>query len=154
MSLEVTSDPSPEDEIIVIEGTRNFNLLHMPKDVEPLCVFDRLDSGEIVAGLTGKTFWNYLDIAFLWVADPYRNQGRATAMMHSAEEEAIKRGCQNVLLDTYSFQALGFYKKLGYSEYGTLDQFTGEQTRHYLHKRLPQNSGEQAGDLKPDHALS
>ena len=141
MSLEVTSEPSPEDESRVIDETRDFNLKHMPKDMKPLCVFDRLDCGEIVAGLTGKTYWNYLEIAFLWVADAYRNQGRATAIVKAAEDEAAERGCQYVLLDTYSFQALGFYKKLGYEEYGTLAHFTGEQTRHYLRKDLQPNQG-------------
>ncbi|MEM7696838.1 MAG: GNAT family N-acetyltransferase [Verrucomicrobiota bacterium] len=147
MNLDVTSDPSPEDEARVVDGTRGFNLKHMPKDVKPLCVFDRLPSGEIIAGLTGKTYWNYLDIAFLWVAEAYRNQGRATAIVEAAENEAAKRGCQYVLLDTYSFQALEFYKKLGYEEYGTLDHFTGNQKRHYLRKGLQTNLGQQGVHL-------
>lgn len=92
MSIEVTSTPNPEDENRVIDETRSFNLKHMPKDVKSLCVFDRLASGEIVGGLTGKTYWNYLDIAFLWVADVYRNEGRATAIVKAAENEAIQRG--------------------------------------------------------------
>ncbi|MGJ8678596.1 MAG: GNAT family N-acetyltransferase [Akkermansiaceae bacterium] len=142
MSLEVTSDSNPEDEAWVVKGTRAFNLQQMPKDVKPLCIFDRLNSGEIVAGLIGKTYWNSLDIAFLWVADSYRNQGRATAIMHAAENEAGIRRCKFVLLDTYSFQALEFYEKLGFREFGTLDHFTGEHTRHYLTKRLPQDPGE------------
>jgi GNAT superfamily N-acetyltransferase len=145
MSLEVTSDPNPEDEWKIIEGTRTYNRIHMPKDLEPLCIFDRLDSGEIVAGLTGKTYWNYLDIGFLWVADAYRNQGRATAIMRAAEEEALRRGCFNVLLDTYSFQALGFYEKLGYREYGSLNGFTGARTRHYLRKQLPSTGKQGSG---------
>ena len=136
MNLEVTSDPSPDDESRVIDWTRGFNLKHMPKDFKSLCVFDRLANGEVIAGLTGKTYWNYIDIGFLWVADAYRNQGRATAIMKAAEQEAVERGCQYALLDTYSFQALEFYKKLGYEEYGRLDHFIGEQTRHYLRKEL------------------
>ncbi|BDS07321.1 N-acetyltransferase [Oceaniferula spumae] len=141
MSLEVTSAPNAEDENRIIDETRSFNLKHIPKDVEPLCVFDRLANGEIVAGLIGKTYWNYLDIAFLWVADAYRNEGRATAIVKAAENEAIQRGCRQVLLDTYSFQALGFYKKLGYEEYGTLCHFAGEHTRHYLRKDLQTKQG-------------
>jgi GNAT superfamily N-acetyltransferase len=136
MTLEVTSNPNLKDETRIIEGTRGFNLKYMPKDFKPLCVFDRLVDGEIVAGLTGKTYWNYLDIAFLWVADSYRNQGRATAILRAAEEEAVQRGCQHALLDTFSFQARGFYEKQGYIEFGTLDHFTGEHTRHYLRKAL------------------
>lgn len=136
MSLEITSHANSGDEAKIIEETRRFNLQHMPQDVQSLCIFDRLACGEIVAGLTGKTYWNYLDIAFLWVADAYRDQGRATALMHAAEKEAVERGCEYVLVDTYSFQALGFYQKLGYVEYGTLAGFTGRHTRHYLHRTL------------------
>jgi hypothetical protein len=41
-----------------------------------------------------------------------------------------------VFLDTLSFQALGFYQKLGYSEFGRLSGFSGKYDRIYLHKRL------------------
>lgn len=141
MSLEVTSHPNREDESKIIEGTRAYNGLHVPKDFEPLCVWDRLESGEIVGGLTGKTYWNYLDIGFLWVADAYRHQGRGAAILKAAEEEALRRGCRHVLLDTYSFQALGFYRNLGYREFGCLSGFAGNHTRHYLHKDLSPAAG-------------
>ena len=140
MDLEITSKAAGKDRARVIDGTRAHNSLHMPKDVESLCVFDRLESGEIVAGLTGKTYWNYLDIGYLWVDECFRKEGRATAIMKAAEAEALRRGCENVLLDTYSFQALGFYKKLGYREVGDLEGFSGEQTRHYLHKKISTNT--------------
>ncbi len=136
MNLEVTSTPNPEDEYRIIGETRKFNLSYMPQDFQPLCVFDRLDNGEVICGLTGKTYWNYLEVAFLWVAEPYRNQGRAAAILHAAENEAIHRGCQYAILDTYSFQALGFYEKQGYTKFGTLDNFAGEHSRFYLRKIL------------------
>ncbi|MGJ8658086.1 MAG: GNAT family N-acetyltransferase [Akkermansiaceae bacterium] len=136
MNIEITSEAKREDEAAIIDGTRAHNRHHMPPDVEALCVFDRLDNGDIVAGLTGKTYWNYLDIGYLWVAEAYRGQGRATAIIQLAEAEALRRGCNNVLLDTYSFQALGFYENLGYREFGGIDDFSGGQTRHYLRKKL------------------
>ncbi|MGJ8725939.1 MAG: GNAT family N-acetyltransferase [Roseibacillus sp.] len=136
MSLELTSEATREDKAAIVDGTRAHNRLHLPKDVESLCVFDRLDSGEIVAGLTGKTYWNFLDIGYLWVSESYRGLGRATAIMKLAEAEAVKRGCNNALLDTYSFQALGFYLKLGYRQFGEIDDFSGEHIRYYLRKQL------------------
>ncbi|HKR60464.1 MAG TPA: hypothetical protein VJS64_12080, partial [Pyrinomonadaceae bacterium] len=60
----------------------------------------------------------------------------ATALIAAAECEALNRGCSNVLLDTFSFQALGFYKKLGYTEFGCLSGFAGGHERRYLHKSL------------------
>jgi GNAT superfamily N-acetyltransferase len=56
--------------------------------------------------------------------------------MDAAEDEARARGCERVLLDTLSFQALGFYKKLGYAEFGHLEGFSGKHKRHYLYKRI------------------
>ena len=136
MNLELTSNPSHEDESKVIDKIREFNLDLVPTHVERLCVFDRLDSGEVIGGLVGKTYWGYLDISYLWVDDSYRNQGRATLIVRMAEEEAIRRGCKNAQVDTYSFQALDFYKKLGYSEFGSIDGVSGKHVRHYLRKYL------------------
>ncbi len=39
-------------------------------------------------------------------------------------------------LDTFAFQAPGFYEKLGYEIFGTLDQFPRGSCRHFLYKRL------------------
>jgi ribosomal protein S18 acetylase RimI-like enzyme len=136
MKIEVTASPSEEDEAFVVAQTRAFNSAFMPDDVRTLCVFARDAGGNIVGGLTGRTYWNYLDISFLWVHEAHRGAAYATALMSAAESEARNRGCSNVLLDTFSFQALGFYKKLGYSEFGRLSAFTGSHDRHYLYKAL------------------
>jgi hypothetical protein len=41
--------------------------------------------------------------------------------MDRAEIRARERGCHSAWLDTFSFQARGFYEKLGYEEFGRLD---------------------------------
>jgi hypothetical protein len=40
------------------------------------------------------------------------------------------------VLDTFSFQARGFYEKLGYCVFGTLDDYPPGHSRFYLTKRL------------------
>jgi hypothetical protein len=57
-------------------------------------------------------------------------------LMLTAEEEAITRGCSGSTLDTFSFQALDFYNKLGYRTFGTLSGYNGKHQRHYLQKSL------------------
>ena len=136
MNIEVTATPLEADEAYVIAQTRAYNESFMPNDVKTLCVFARSDDGKIVGGLTGKTYWNYLDVAFLWVDEKHRHSGHATKLMAAAEAEAQNRGCRHVLLDTFGFQALGFYRKLGYTEFGCLSEFTGNYARHYLHKAI------------------
>jgi GNAT superfamily N-acetyltransferase len=136
MKIDVTSSPSEKDEAYIVSKTREYNSTYMPADVKPLCVFARDSNRNIVGGLTGKTYWNYLDVSFLWVQEDKRKSGHATALMSAAEEEARRRACSNVLLDTFSFQARGFYMKLGYKEFGRISGFSGNHKRHYLFKAL------------------
>lgn len=136
MRIELTDTPQERDETFVIEQTRRFNSAFTVGDVRSLCVFYRTDSGQIVAGLTGKTYWNYLEVHFLWVSEAHQNQGIATMLMEQAEREAVARGCGFSHLDTFSFQALEFYERLGYREFGRLDGFSGTHTRHFLHKSI------------------
>ena len=136
MQFEITSSPREEDEAFVVAQTRAFNSAFTTKDVKSLCVFARSPDGSIVGGLTGKTYWGYLEVSFLWVSESHRGKGHATRLMELAEAEAAARGCKQALLDTFSFQALGFYLGLGYREFGRLQGFSGKHARHYLHKIL------------------
>ena len=52
------------------------------------------------------------------------------------EEEARKRGCQYVLLDTFEFQAPEFYKKKGYREVFVYMEHEITGTHYYLSKKL------------------
>jgi len=136
MRIEVTAEPSEEDEAFVIAQTRKYNSAFAENDHKTLCIFARNEMGNIVGGLTGRTYWRYLEISFLWVDEKYRGEGYATKLMKAAEAEAGDRGCERVFLDTLSFQALGFYLKLGYAEFGRLPGFSGKHDRYFLHKRL------------------
>jgi ribosomal protein S18 acetylase RimI-like enzyme len=103
----------------------------------PLNIFIRDESNALVAGLLGYTIWNWLSIDFLWVAESLRGQRVGESLVQQAESEALIRGCKLAQVDTFSFQAPGFYKKMGYQIFGELEHFpTEEHSRHYLFKRL------------------
>ena len=57
--------------------------------------------------------------------------------MQAAEEVARERGCIGMWLDTFSFQARGFYVKPGFTVFGTIDDYPIGHRRFYLSKRLP-----------------
>ena len=76
----------------------------------------------------------YVDI--LWVQEDHRKKGIGSKLLQAAEEEARRRGCHHVHLDTMSWQAPGFYQKQGYSVVGILpDVPTGNQ-KYLLQKAL------------------
>ncbi|MBE3093890.1 MAG: GNAT family N-acetyltransferase, partial [Actinobacteria bacterium] len=72
------------------------------------------DRDEIIGGLIGGTYWEWLHIDRFWVHENYRSQGIGKSVLKLAEDEAKNRGCNNVHLDTHDFQAVNFYKKQGY----------------------------------------
>jgi ribosomal protein S18 acetylase RimI-like enzyme len=91
---------------------------------------------EIVGGLAGSTWMGWFYVELLWITEKYRGKGYGRSLMMKAEAEARKRGIENVFLDTFSFQAPGFYKKLGYTEFGKLKNFPPGHTRFWLKKAL------------------
>ena len=94
------------------------------------------DEGDLVGGLAGETFMGWLAIDALWVAESHRGRGHASALMRRAEDEARARGATDCVLDTFSFQAPNFYRKLGYREFARLDGFPAGHRRHYMTKTL------------------
>ncbi|MBL4706624.1 MAG: GNAT family N-acetyltransferase [Flavobacteriales bacterium] len=136
MSIEITSKPNLEDDEFIIAKTREYNSQFIENRYEPLSIYFRDSKKELIGGLTGKTFWDWLHVEYLWVSEKYRKSGVGSKILLAAEEEAKERSCIGSTLDTFSFQALGFYKKLGYSIVGTLPEYRGGHKRYYLKKRL------------------
>ncbi|OSN07004.1 acetyltransferase [Lonsdalea iberica] len=136
MKLNITDTPNPQDEEFVIQRLLQHNKKFQEGDIYPLFLTFTNDNNDIIAGLVARTWWGALEIKFLWVDEPYRHAGLGRQMMQQAETEAIKRGCHMAYVDTFSFQAKGFYEKLGYQEYGHLAGYAHRFTRHYLRKEF------------------
>ena len=74
----------------------------------------RNDAGEVIAGFNGHTWGGCCELAHVWVDERYRRQGLGAVLLRSAEVQAVARGCAQVVLATHSFQAPGFYERMGY----------------------------------------
>ena len=70
------------------------------------------------------------------VPESMRGQSIGERLMRMAEEVAQKKNCTGIWLETFSFQAPGFYQKLGYSEFGRLAAYPPGRTRLYYQKSL------------------
>jgi len=103
---------------------------------QPLCLVLRDAEGTILGGLVGATYWGWLYVDLFWLPEGQRGQGYGREILQQAEEEARHRGCTQAYLDTFSFQAPGFYEKLGYEVYGELDAFPEGFKRYWMKKAL------------------
>jgi GNAT superfamily N-acetyltransferase len=96
-----------------------------------------LDSaGEVIAGLLGATGWQWLNIDILYVNADQRGLGFGRALVNAALALARERGCQGAMLDTFDFQARGFYQKLGFEVFATLDDMPPGHQRFWLKRAL------------------
>ncbi len=63
----------------------------------------------------------------LWVEEPFRRRGMASALIREAEREARENGCYLAMAGTFDWQAKPFYDKLGYT---VSDTMTGVPKGH------------------------
>ena len=134
--MEITNNPLEEDINKVSESVRDHNFDFMEDDFCKLSVFERDTNGNVIAGLIATTYWERLDIKYLWVSPEYRGKGLSIKLLLSAENEAVDRGCKFSQVDTFDFQALGLYLKLDYIVFGELKGFKNDHKRYYLQKPL------------------
>jgi len=105
-------------------------------DHRPLIVELRDDQGEVVGGLWGRTGYSWLYVELLVVPESLRGKRIGTGLLGRAETEAIARGCRHVWLDTFEFQARGFYERLGYRCSGELADYPPGFSRYFMTKAL------------------
>lgn len=142
-TVEFTPAPSADERNYLHQQLRAHNTAvspyhraaRQPGAIEPLALFVRNESGQIMGGLTGDTFWNnWLEIADLWLDESLRGQGLGRELLRRAETEAIVRGCTQAHLKTFSFQARGFYEKYGWRAIGALEDYPPGETFFWLRK--------------------
>lgn len=126
---------SDEERQFLTDGLDAYNDGRTPDaNYRELIVMSRHE-GKIVGGLLGHTHWTWLYVKILWVAEDFRNGGVGRELMLAAEREASRRSCRHAHCSTFAFQALPFYQKLGYSVFGTLENYAGGHARYFLQKR-------------------
>ncbi len=136
-TLKMTDDAAKEDVQAIYKGLDSYNMLHaQAMNYHPLVILLCDQSGKIVGGLNGETYWGWLHVDALWVDEAVRGQDFGSQLLEMAEQEALRRGCKGSHLDTMSFQAQPFYEKCGYTVWGVLEDVPEGHRRIYMKKKL------------------
>ena len=133
--------PTREEEEEIDDGLMVYNIKQVPPAQEDpfikLCRCARTADGKLIGGvLACSALWNILQIVTVWVEDAYRGEGVASGLLAEVETQAREMGCYMAQLDTFDFQARGFYEKHGYQVFGTLEDVPKGHRHYYMYKRL------------------
>ena len=122
MGAELTPiEPRPEDVEYLEDRLYEHNVsVTGIEDGQLLAFLVRDDSGRIVAGICGNTWGGGCEIRQFWVEQSHRHRGLGTLLFKAAEREACRRGCSQMLLMTFSFQAPEFYERHGFEVVATI----------------------------------
>lgn len=130
--FEVNEAPSPDRVQRVIRSLVKFNEeVAPPEGREAVAVFAER-SGRLVGGAAGFTHWSWLFVSHLWVDELERHQGVGSQLMAEIETVGARRGAVGVHLDTFDFQALPFYERIGFSVFGVLPDYPPGYSRNFM----------------------
>jgi GNAT superfamily N-acetyltransferase len=133
----VETDPSFDDVRFLEDRLYEYNVEQTGVDGgQWLAIFLRDDQQTIQAGLTGWTWCGSCYIQAVWVHETLRGHDVGTTLLQAAEQEARRRGCDHMVLSSFSFQAPGFYQKLGYEVFAVLDEHPRSHRDYFLHNWL------------------
>jgi GNAT superfamily N-acetyltransferase len=136
ITLDPKPDPALRDAILTPLIAYNFSKVgERPLSTFALFIRDP-QSDAILGGLWARSLFDWAFVELLFVPEAMRGGGLGQSLLAQAEAIARTRGCIGIYLDTFSFQAPGFYEKQGYGLFGTLENYPDDEKRFFLSKRL------------------
>lgn len=123
-----------EDAAVIKAGLDRANLEAAPIDQNRLLsCYARSDDGAVLGG----ELWDQAcELQQLWVEPNHRGQGLGKRLVCEFEELSREHGAQRVVLETFSFQAPGFYRSLGYVVRHTIDVYPQGVVKHVMVKQI------------------
>ena len=143
MNLTIVTDPTKKQIADFHRGLDDYNSRFVANEFSPVRAVVTDDADQVIAGIDCIAHWGKLHVDILWVHSAHRRKGLGRRLVAWAEEQARAMDSGSVVVNTMSFQAPGFYLKLGYTQFGQTENYEGGHSRLYYEK-----------DLYPDQAES
>lgn len=136
INLIVDYSPSQADNDVVSEGIIASNEHIIGERDKEFSIFLKNDSGKVFGGIQAYLDSESVYIDTLWVEESLQKKGYGTKLLGAVEQEAIKNRCKYITVDTWDFQAEGFYLKNGYKRLGEVKNYWLGHSKITLRKFL------------------
>ena len=125
---------APEEEVApkLLLGAYNERFISSSADLS--CWLE--EKGVCLGGINAFRLDTLLMIDRLWVAEEQRGKGLGRRLLLAVEQEGRRQGARRAELNTFGFQAPGFYEKMGYRQFGVLKPAVGEWGHYFFVKDL------------------
>lgn len=128
--------PTEADNAVIREGIIAFNENILGVRDKAFSIFLKDEQGKVFGGMQAFLGTESIYIDVLWVEGDLQKQGYGTKLLEAAEREAIKNKCIFSLVDTWDFQAEGFYLRNGYERIGELENYWHGHSKIFLRKKF------------------
>ena len=100
--------------------------------------FLAFDNDKLIGGAIGFVEYNWYFLDLLYIDEGYRNRNIGTNLIKEIEKFALKEHLTGVRMETWNFQAKGFYEKNGYSVFGEIKDCPPGTIDYHLKKEFKQ----------------
>lgn len=90
----------------------------------------------VIGGGLGIIQYDWYFLEDIWIEENYRSLGIGSKIIKEIEALARKQNLVGIHVETWSFQAKGFYEKNGYEVFAELPNSPRGVTTYYLKKEL------------------
>lgn len=137
MIIKETLSPMKEEikelrDILVSYNKEHFETL----DQKEFLISIKNDEDELIAGISGEIFGEWMEVDYLAVKNDYRKESYGKQLLLKAEELALKQSCKQILISTFGFQGKDYYPKYGYKEVLVLKNYPLTGTEHFFIKEI------------------
>lgn len=134
--MEYRIIPAGEPETKAVHaGLMAYNRTFVP-DTEDLSLAVTDETGAVIGGCDAFRMGTLALLDVLWVDEKHRGAGLGLRILKELEETAAGKGARRLELNTFGFQAPGFYEKLGYRRFGAVEPAAGTYGHYFYVKEL------------------
>ena len=129
--------PDEAEREAVLESLRQFTRDTVPVlDNQDFAALVADAAGQVIDGLIASSRWSGFHVEMIALPDVLRGMGIGTQLTTLAEQEARRRNCYHMFLDTHAFQAKPFYERHGFEVFGEIEGPPPYHPRFFMKKML------------------